>query len=263
MSHEARPSGIGLYEQMGERTTQPFAVQVLDGLGSISGMSIIDVAAGTGGLALVAAKRGAHVVATDLNPAMVDRAKERLRPFEKCRAQIMDFQELAIADSSVDIAISIFGVLAFSTWRPGIAEMIRVTRRGGQIALAMWTHRDDCSPAHVMRRAFKGLFPDREPWAGNAFPVFSEEALEASVRDAGCMDVDVHVATADWSPFSSADVVSECDPMFRSFPGYAALDASETKALHASLEVAFRSYAGSDGIIRLPTKAFIVKGRKA
>jgi len=90
MSHGAPRSGIGLYEQMGERTTQPFAVQVLDGLGSISGMSIIDVAAGTGGLALVAAKRGAHVVATDLNPAMVDRAKERLRPFEKCRAQIMD-----------------------------------------------------------------------------------------------------------------------------------------------------------------------------
>jgi len=263
MSHEAPPSGISLYEKMGERTTQPFAVQVLEGLGSINGMSLIDVAAGTGGLALVAAKRGAHVVATDLNAAMVDRTKERLRPFEKCRAQIMDFQALAIADSSVDVALSIFGVLAFSNWRQGIAEMVRVTRRGGQIALAMWTHRDDCSPAHVMRRAFKELFPDREPWAGNLFPVFSEEVLEASVRDAGSMDVDVHVATADWSPFSSADVVSECDPMFKSFPGYAALDASEAKALRASLEVAFRSYAGSDGIIRLPTKAFIVRGRKA
>jgi ubiquinone/menaquinone biosynthesis C-methylase UbiE len=256
-------SGNSLYELMGERTTQPFALQVLDRLGSINGLSIIDIAAGTGGMALAAAERGANVTATDLSPAMVERSKERLRAFEQCHAQIEDLKALTVPDATFDIALSIFGVLAFATWEQGLAEMARVTRHDGQIALAMWTHGEDCSPAHVMRRAFIASFPYREPWPANLFPVFSEQTLAASVREAGFLDVEVHIATADWSPFSSPDVVSECDPMFMGFPGYAALDANEAKALHASLETAFQGYAGTDGIIRLPTKAFIVQGRKA
>ncbi len=256
-------SPIGLYERMGERTTQPFALQILDGLSAVDGLSMIDVAAGTGGLAVVAAERGARVLATDVSPAMVERTSERLRPFNSCRAEVMDFRALDVPDASFDIALSNFGVLAYSPWQQGLAEMTRVTRAGGRIVLAMWTHRDDCSPAHLMRRVFNELFPGRELWPSNMFPIFSEKSLQSSVGDAGCADVEVRVAEEAWSPFSSADVVSECDPMFRSFPGYAALSADEAETLRKSLQAAFQGYASGDGIIRLPTKAFIVTGRKA
>jgi ubiquinone/menaquinone biosynthesis C-methylase UbiE len=255
-------AGPGLYERMGERTTQPFALQILQALAPIKDQSLIDVAAGTGGLAVAAAEFGARVLATDMNAAMVERTKARLSPFELCRADTMDFHALSVESDSVDIAVSNFGVLAYSTWHQGLAEMIRVTRSKGRIALAMWTHRDDCSPAHVLRRVFNNLFPDRELWPGNLFPVFSEEELVASVQAAGCSEVGVHVATADWSPYSSADVVSECDPMFKSFPGYAALASDEVMTLRTSLNEAFQSYAGADGIIRLPTKAFVVTASK-
>lgn len=253
---------IALYERMGERTTQPFALQVLDGLGPIAGRSVIDIAAGTGGLAVAAAERGAVVTATDIHPAMVQRAAERLRSFPGCHAQAEDCRALTMTDAQFDIAISIFGVLAFAHWRQGIAEMARVTRRGGQIALAMWTHGDDCSPAHVLRRVFHREFPQKTLWPSDLFPLFTEDALAASVTEAGFASVEVHVATAEWHPFSSADVVNECDPMFRSFPGYAALDADEAATLRASLEQAFQGYADDHGIIRLPTRAFILHGRK-
>ncbi|MBZ5762323.1 class I SAM-dependent methyltransferase [Rhizobium sp. VS19-DR104.2] len=253
---------VSLYERLEESTTQPFGLQMLEKLPPIHGRSLIDIAAGTGGMAVVAAERGAQVLATDMDPAMVRRTGERLRPFSLCHVDIMDFQALDVSNESFEVSLSNFGVLAYSTWRRGLAEMIRVTRSNGWIALTMWTHGEDCSPAHLMQRTFGSQFPDRELWPSDLFPFFSEKGLEASVRDAGCFDVKAHVATADWSPYSSADVVSECDSMLRSFPGYATLDAHETLTLQKSLHKSFQSYAGRDGIIRLPTKAFILVARK-
>ena len=255
-------SPISLYEKMGERTTQPFAIHILDALQPILNLDLIDIAAGTGGLALVAAERGARVLATDVSSPMIDRIRERLGPGQRGRAEIMDFSMLNLRDASYDIAVSNFGVLAFLKWRLGLAEMIRVTRHGGRINLSMWTQRDDCSPAHLMKRVFSTLFPVRVLWPADMFPVFTEEALRADVRAAGCSDVQVEVVTADWSPFSSVDVVSECHPMFKGFPGYATLTPIEAEKLHAALQDAFQSYAGEDGVIRLPTRAFVVTGRR-
>jgi ubiquinone/menaquinone biosynthesis C-methylase UbiE len=255
-------SPISLYERMGERTSQPFAIHILDALEPISNLDLIDVAAGTGGLALVASERGARVLATDLSPAMIDRTRERLGSGRHARAEIMDFSALNLSDASYDIAISNFGVLAFSNWKLGLAEMIRVMRRGGRISLSMWTHWDDCSPAHVMRRVFSTLFPDRALWRADMFPGFTKETLLADMQDAGCTDVRVEVVTANWSPFSSVDALSECDPMFKGFPGYAALSPIEAEKLQAALQEAFQTYAGEDSVIRLPTKAFVVTGRR-
>ena len=256
-------SALSLYERMGERTTQPFALQVLDRLMPLEGLSIIDIAAGTGGLAVAAAERGAQVMAADINPAMIERTRERLQRFGSCRAEIMDFRRLTVADDAFDVAVSSFGILAYPTWQEGLREMLRTTRPGGRIALVMWTQRHDCSPAHLMKRVFQELFPGRTPWPDDFFPVFSEENLVSALTSAGCSDVSVEVASADWSPYSSKDVVNECDPMFRGFSGYAALTQSEVERLRPSLESAFYTYKQEDGIIRLPTKGFLVIGRKS
>lgn len=260
---QMKPAGaLSLYERMGERTTQPFALQVLDRLMPLEGLSIIDIAAGTGGLAVAAAERGAKVLAVDINAAMIERTQQRLQPFGSCRAEIMDFRRLTAADGAFDIAVSSFGILAYPTWQEGLREMLRTTRPGGRVALVMWTHRHDCSPAHLMKRAFQELFPDRTPWPVDLFPVFFEEHLVSALRSAGCSDVSVEVASANWSPYSSADVVNECDPMFKGFPGYAALTQTEVERLRPSLESAFYAYAQEDGTIRLPTKAFLMIARK-
>lgn len=73
-------TGASLYERMGERTSQPFAIQLLDRLMPLKGSFMIDVAAGAGGLAVAAASRGANVLATDINRAMVERTRQRLQP---------------------------------------------------------------------------------------------------------------------------------------------------------------------------------------
>jgi ubiquinone/menaquinone biosynthesis C-methylase UbiE len=247
---------------MGERATQPFAIQLLDRLMPLDGLAMIDVAAGTGGLAVAAAERGVRVTATDISPDMVERSAERLRLFENAHAEVMDFRSLSAADASYDVAISHFGILAFPTWRAGLGELLRVTVPQGRVALTMWTQEDDCSPAHLMRRVFAQLHPDRELWPAGMFPTFSQDELRESLLRAGCSSADIHVSQADWSPYSSPDVVSECDPMFRGFRGYAALSADEGEEMRGALQQAFNGYADAQGIVRLPTRAFTILATK-
>ena len=66
---------------MRERAAQPFAIHLLDRLMPLDDLSVIDVAAGTGGLAVVAAMDGARVMATVVSPAMNSCGAERLHPF--------------------------------------------------------------------------------------------------------------------------------------------------------------------------------------
>ncbi|MBP0615769.1 class I SAM-dependent methyltransferase [Jiella mangrovi] len=254
---------IGLYERMGEPLTQAFATLLLDRLMPLADRSLIDIAAGTGGLALAAIERGARVLATDINPAMVGRASERLRSVGAGDAKIMDFTALDVSHDRFDVALSNFGILGFPTWPAGLAEMVRVTRPGGRIGLTMWTHEDDCSPAHVMRRVFNRLFPGGNAWPADLFPLFSERSISEHLRDAGGVDVTIEVAQAEWTSLSSADVVRDFDPVFKFFPGYDALDADKIRRLHSALQLAFNAYAGSDGTIRLPTRAFLATARKA
>lgn len=255
-------SPIGLYERMGERTTQPFAIQLLDRLMPLDDLAVIDVAAGTGGLAVAAAERGALVTATDISPDMVARSAKRLQPFEGALAEVMDFRSLLANNASYDVAISHFGILAFPTWRAGLDEMLRVTRPQGRVALTMWTQEDNCSPAHVMQRVFAQLYPDRNLWPAGMFPVFSQDQLREILLDAGCSTADVQIAQADWSPYSSPEVVAECDPMFRAFPSYAALNVDEGANLREALQHAFDGYADAQGIIHLPTRAFMITAMK-
>lgn len=255
-------TNTGYYEQVGERATQPFATTALNGFMPIDGLSLLDVGAGTGGLAVAAASRGAHVTAIDINTTMILRCQERLKSFDLCSAEVMDFCELKFAASAFDIAVSNFGILAYLNWQAGLAEMVRVTRSSGHIALVMWTHGHDCSPAHVMKRVFNELFPDREIWPSGMFPAFSEDSLKAHLARAGCYGIDVQFVSSEWIPLRSEHAVAECVPMFNGFPGFAALSGDELALVIAELEMAFRAYADREGIIRLPTKAFLVTAKK-
>jgi SAM-dependent methyltransferase len=133
---------VTVYEAVFEPLTSAFARRALDRLRLMPANRLLDVAAGSGGAALLAARFGVDVLAVDASPRMVSRILERAaeaRIGERLRAKVMDGTALALPDASVDSAISTFGVVLFPDAAAGMREIARVLKPGGRVAVVTWT----------------------------------------------------------------------------------------------------------------------------
>ncbi|HEX2316751.1 MAG TPA: class I SAM-dependent methyltransferase [Thermomonospora sp.] len=101
---------------------------------------LLDVATGSGNAALAARRRFAEVTGVDYVPALLDHARARAAAeglevtFEEG-----DARRLRFSDGSFDVAVSVFGAMYVPEQRVAAAELARVVRPGGRIALANWT----------------------------------------------------------------------------------------------------------------------------
>jgi SAM-dependent methyltransferase len=121
-------------------------------LGLKSGQRVLDVACGTGNLALPAAKAGAQVVGIDIAPNLVEQARRRAAAQNlSIRFEEGDAEALPYENGSFDVVVSMFG--AMFAPRPDLVarELARVTRAGGTIAMANWT------PGSFIGQMFKAI----------------------------------------------------------------------------------------------------------
>ena len=104
------------------------------------GTQVLDVACGTGHVALQAARNATFVTGVDIAANLLSQARERAAT-EGLLVQFDegDAEQLPYGDAAFDTVLSMFGVM-FAP-RPGLvaSELLRVCRPGGRIALANWT----------------------------------------------------------------------------------------------------------------------------
>jgi SAM-dependent methyltransferase len=125
------------YDRFMGRYTTSLAVALADATGVESGMRLLDVGCGPGGLASeLAARVGAqNVAAIDPAPEFAQACRDR-NPGADVRVGVAE--ELPWADGAFDAALSSL-VLAFMTDPDrGVREMARVTKPGGRVAVCMW-----------------------------------------------------------------------------------------------------------------------------
>jgi SAM-dependent methyltransferase len=131
-----------VYERVFEPLTNALAAPVLDRLGVGCGCRLLDIAAGSGGATLMAAERGAEVLAADASEGMVDRIRDRARALaagHRVMAAVMDGAALAVPAATFDAAISIFGVILFPDPAGGMREIGRALASRGRVGLVTWT----------------------------------------------------------------------------------------------------------------------------
>lgn len=105
-----------------------------------AGQDVLDVATGSGNVALVAAQRGANVTGLDLTPELFTAARRRAAEAGvECEWVEGDAEELPYEDDSFDRVFSAFGTMFAPRHERAAAELVRVTRPGGTIAVAAWT----------------------------------------------------------------------------------------------------------------------------
>lgn len=222
---------VASYEVLAEPQTRQFARIALDLSGGVKlGERMLDVAAGTGALALEAAAAGARVLATDFSPGMVTRLAARLTEsgFDQAGsdARVMDGQALDLPDEGFDAAFSIFGVMLFPDWERGLRELHRVVRPGGRVVMATWARAQGAGPALLFDQAWREAFPERDPLP---FPtgleaLRTENRLAAAMQVAGSREVRVEAVTRDWEIQSADWMADNAHHLFRQFPGWASLD---------------------------------------
>jgi ubiquinone/menaquinone biosynthesis C-methylase UbiE len=103
-------------------------------------MRLLDVASGSGALALPAARLGARVLAVDLAPVMIERLRAHARDegLTGVEARVMDGHALDLESDSFDVAASQFGVMLFPDLPRALREMARVTRRDGRVLMVAY-----------------------------------------------------------------------------------------------------------------------------
>lgn len=199
------------------------------------GMRVLDVACGTGNLAIPAAKAGAIVTGVDIASNLIEQARERAKR-EGVNAQFDegDAEQLPYPDASFDLVVSMFGAMFAPRPDHVAAELVRVCRPGGQIAMANWT------PRGFVGQMFKIVSSYVPPPPGVPAPsLWGDEAtVRERLRD-GISNLQMTTIMAAMKfPYSPSETVE----YFKRYFGptqraFAALPEEKQIALHRDLEL--------------------------
>ena len=130
----------GDYHRFATATVWGLGPRVVEATGITAGQCVLDVACGTGNVAIRAAEAGAQVVASDLTPehfaAGREEARQRGVELEWVEA---DAENLPFADGEFDVVTSSLGAIFAPDHRRVADELLRVCRSGGTIGMLNFT----------------------------------------------------------------------------------------------------------------------------
>jgi len=242
---------------------RPASEAIVHALGPLDGVELLDVATGTGNLALLAAQAGAdHVVGVDLTPELLEVARARADEAGLDQVEFIegDAEALEFEEDRFDVVTSCFGVI-FAP-RPAVAagELARVLTPGGRLALATWP--GDSVPALmgalVGRRMPQGDGPPPPPahWA-------TPEALH-DLFDARGVELSIQRHTLQWRARDLATLVAfTLDKVAGMRAARRALGEGATDGLRADLMALFSEHGSQeDGSFAVPYDYLLVRGVK-
>jgi len=148
----------GDYPSMVETFLLPLGPKLVEACGIGPGMTVLDVAAGTGNASLPAAQAGADVTASDLTPELLEAGRGRAEAegleLEWVEA---DAEHLPFEDEAFDVVMSSIGAMFAPHHQEVADELVRVCRPGGTIGLLSWT------PEGMIGALFRTMGPFAPP----------------------------------------------------------------------------------------------------
>lgn len=116
------------------------AENFVDRIGIRPGSQVLDIACGTGNTSIPAARAGAAVTGVDIAANLLQQAKKRAAAENlDIRFEEGDAEDLPYADGTFDVVLTMFGAMFAPRPEKVAAELLRVCKSGGVIAMANWT----------------------------------------------------------------------------------------------------------------------------
>jgi ubiquinone/menaquinone biosynthesis C-methylase UbiE len=177
-----------LYDRyMGPLLFEPYASLVAERLASLRPTRVLETAAGTGVAtrAVVEVLPEVQIVATDINPGVIEFAAQHLRS-DRVTFQAADAQQLPFEDGSFDLVLCLFGVMFFPDKVRANAEARRVLRTGGHYVLVTFDRLDLNPIPKAAGAAVATLFPyDPRYMERGPFSYTDPASVERDLRKAG------------------------------------------------------------------------------
>lgn len=189
-----------------DRWLGPATELMLDLAGVGEGTRVIDIAAGSGGQSIAAARRGATVLATDISSNILEEAAQAARAagISTIATHVVDGESLDVDPGTFDAAISRLGLMYMPDKQGALAQARRVLREGGRYAAIVFAEPDRNGffsvPIGIIRR--RAQLPSPAP--GLPGP-FSSAGLRDQLDAAGFREVEVHRVEAPLEVSSAAE----------------------------------------------------------
>ena len=248
----------------------PVTRALIKDAGIVKGQSVLDVAGGPGEPSLTIAEKvrpTGSVMCTDAVAEMVHAAEREAHrrgltnvTFRQCNADSLPF-----GNDSFDVVVSRLGSMFFPDPLAAFREMLRVTKRGGALALVVW-HKSELNPfafiaTEVMSRYVET--PAADPDAPGAFRFAEPGKLASILIDAGAIDVRERVLKfqieAPISPLEFWAMRSETSDTLRE--KLAKLSSEQAVRLASEVQEAVRGFF-PNGHMKFPAQMIIVAARR-
>ena len=204
------------------------------------GQRVLDVACGTGNAAIPAARTGADVIGVDIAPNLLEQARERASAENlSVKFQEGDAEALPFSDGEFDIVITMFGAMFAPRPERAAAELLRVCKPGGLIAMANWT------PEGFIGKTFRATARIVPPPPGIPAPIlWGDEKVVRERLQNGSKSLTTERRSVKFKyPFPPEKVVA----LFREYFGptkmtFSRLDSSGQAQLNAELESLWKEH---------------------
>lgn len=270
-NEQAGPKWVELQSFIDDQI-EPLGLAAMDGLGSLSGSTILDVGCGCGSTSLELARRvgpSGRVVGVDLSRPMLDRAIDSARQaglgnvsFRQADAQVESFEE------RFDAVFSRFGVMFFSEPDVAFGKLRSAMTPGGGLSFVCWRAIDQNEWMMVPAQAALQHLPPPdlpEPGAPGPFAFADADRVRGILDAAGFTDIEVERHDRELSVGSGRPLQEIVQVVMQMGPaGRLLRDATEeTKSLVAeSITEALQPFGG-DGGLSMKGSAWMVRARNA
>jgi len=250
---------------------QPVTEVLMEELCLIEGQAVLDVAGGSGEPSLtIAARVGptGSVTSTDVVAEMVSAAQDEAKrrgltniAFRQCAADSLPFE-----NNSFDAVVCRFGIMFFPDPLAALREMLRVTKREGAIALAVWG-KSELNPFSYLINNVVARYCDlgapADPNAPGAFRFAEPGSLSRILKAAGAREIRERVLkfqiTAPISPAQFWELRSETSGTLRE--KLAALSPVQVDLLAQEAQEAVREFFSNDQM-SIPAQIIILAAHK-
>jgi SAM-dependent methyltransferase len=245
---------VGSYERIAARFA-PVHDQLIELLAIAPGERLLDLASGTGEVAIRAGRAGATVTAIDIAEPMIEKARRRAEEEGvEVTFDLGDVEYLPYDDASFDVLASAFGLIFAPDHANVASELARVSRPGGRLGFTAW--KPNPKLGELYRRFSDEPIEGREAY---------EWGREDHVEDMLAQDFELEFVDGTlWLEAGSGEEIwrlfSESAPPVIAL--IERLDAEAGEEFHRAFVDLYESYRAKDGGVRAPRRYLLVVGRR-